>query len=109
MYAKKINKKERRLALRSLLSKKYEEGEVTVIEPIMMDKISARSALEALSPFMEGKSLLFVARNDNKKAYLSLRNVEGVDVAMAANLNVLELLNHKYVVIERGALEEIPV
>ena len=77
-YSYKINKKEKQLAIKSLLSSKVKEQELTVVDKLELAEIKTKTMVKALSDLkVEGKTLIILAdKNDN--VYLSRRNIEGV-------------------------------
>jgi len=107
VYEKKINRKERRLALRSLLSKKYADGDLRVVTPLAAERVSSKELRERLHTFLHGKTLI-VASGGNRSLYLSARNLSRVGVVRADTLQVGDLLRHRRVLVEAGALNEIP-
>jgi len=109
-YRINLNKKERRLALRSALSSKVADGEMIVINNINAENYKTKIMAEMLKSIgAEKKSLIVLAEND-EKAYASLRNIEGVKVALPNTINVYEILNcDKFIVAEAAAkkIEEV--
>ena len=115
-YAVKINKKMRRGALLSLLSRKLKDKELIVLDEF---KISHPKTKEAFSIFKQfrsaegiynigakgGKSL--VAIPNSKLLKRIVRNLPYVSYTEPRNLNVVELLNNKYLVMDRSSIEEL--
>lgn len=108
-YSVKMNRKERRLALRTVLQSRIED--LVVVEGFE-DKFSrpkTRELLDAIARWgidPNAKILLIIAERQ-ELVYLSARNVENVKLITAANLNVHDLLNADYLVITSPALEAI--
>ncbi|MGI6536516.1 MAG: 50S ribosomal protein L4 [Eggerthellaceae bacterium] len=105
-YAKKVNKKVVKLAMRSALSAKLADGELTVLEtkfdkPCTKD---ARKAFEALG--IEGRVTLIVGSED-VNTYLSFRNLPKVLVIPATAINTYDIINNKNLVITTDALNYI--
>lgn len=105
-YAKKVNKKVVKLAMRSALSAKLADGELTVLEakfdkPCTKD---ARKAFEALQ--IEGRVTLIVGSED-VNTYLSFRNLPKVLVIPATAINTYDIINNKNLVITTDALNYI--
>lgn len=105
-YAKKVNKKVIKLAMRSALSAKLADGELTVLEA-KFDKPctkEARKAFEALG--IEGRVTLVVGSED-VNTYLSFRNLPKVLVIPATAINTYDFINNKNLVITTDALNFI--
>ena len=105
-YAKKVNKKVIKLAMRSALSAKLADGELTVLEA-KFDKPctkEARKAFEALG--IEGRVTLVVGAED-VNTYLSFRNLPKVLVIPATAINTYDFINNKNLVITTDALNYI--
>lgn len=105
-YAKKVNKKVIKLAMRSALSAKLADGELTVLEA-KFDKPctkEARKAFEALG--IEGRVTLVVGSED-VNTYLSFRNLPKVLVIPATAINTYDFINNKNLVITTDALNYI--
>ncbi|MCI8617767.1 MAG: 50S ribosomal protein L4, partial [Clostridia bacterium] len=91
-YRYTVNKKERRLAIKSILSSKVIEKELTVIDKLEMQEIKTKTMAKALTDLkLEGKTLIVLPEN-NKNVYFSARNIEGVKAITANNINVFDLL-----------------
>jgi large subunit ribosomal protein L4 len=103
-YRFAINKKQRRLALRSALMAKFRDGEVKVVDQIELDapKTSVVAAvLKALG--VSGTCLIGTSEVD-RNLYLSTRNIRGASVATVADFNTLDVLRAKTVVLTQSAL-----
>ena len=86
-YRYTVNKKERRLAIRSVLSSKVLEKELTVLDKIELKEIKTKSMVKALAALkLEGKTLIVLPEND-KNVVMSARNIEGVKTISANNIN----------------------
>ncbi|MBR3569215.1 MAG: 50S ribosomal protein L4 [Oscillibacter sp.] len=106
-YKFHVNKKVRRLALKSVLSAKAQEGNLLVIDAIQMDEIKTavfRKFLEAVKA--DGKALV-VTPEVNMTVYKSARNLPGVLTTPAAQLNAYDVLNAQYLVVDQAALAKI--
>ena len=91
-YRYRINKKEKRLAIRSILSSKVLEKELTVVDKLELKEIKTKTMAKALVDLkVEGKTLIVLPEN-NKNVLMSSRNIEGVKAITANNINVLDLL-----------------
>jgi large subunit ribosomal protein L4 len=100
-----MNAKERRAALRSVLTAKAGEDAVRVVEGFDLDKIGTRAMAERLAGWeADGKVLLVLAGRD-EVVERSCRNLQAVRVILADSLNVVDLLEADTVVFTRDALE----
>ena len=99
-YAFKVNNKEVKLALKSVLSAKLAEGKLFVVKPFEMERPSTKEAvafLEALG--IRGERTCIVVDDDALEAYLSFRNLGEVNVIPVAQINTYEVLDNKNLVI----------
>ena len=106
-YRYTLNKKVRRLALKSVLSAKAAEGRIIVVDSIAMDAIKTkafRGFLDAVQ--CDGKAVV-VTPEVNETVVKSARNIPGVLTTTAKLLNVYDILNAKYLVIDQAALATI--
>ena len=106
-YRYVLNKKVRRLALKSVLSAKAAEGRIIVVDSIAMDAIKTkafRGFLDAVQ--CDGKAVV-VTPEVNETVVKSARNIPGVLTTTAKLLNVYDILNAKYLVIDQAALATI--
>ena len=106
-YVYKINKKERRLAIRSVLSSKVLEKELTVLDKIELKEIKTKSMVKALSALkLEGKTLIVLPEN-NTNVVMSARNIEGVKTISANNINVFDLLKYNNLVLPVDTVKKL--
>ena len=106
-YSYVLNKKVKRLALKSVLSAKAAAGEIIVIDSIKMDSIKTkdfRAFLNAVKA--DGKSLVVTPAKD-EVIVKSARNIPGVETSMANLINVYDILKAKYLVLDQNALAVI--
>ena len=106
-YSYVLNKKVKRLALKSALSAKAAAGEIIVIDSIKMDSIKTkdfRAFLNAVKA--DGKSLVVTPAKD-EIVVKSARNIPGVETSMANLINVYDILKAKYLVLDKEALTVI--
>jgi large subunit ribosomal protein L4 len=109
-YRVTLNKKVRRLALRSALSAKVAGGEMVVIDAIKTDDYKTKTMVTMLRAVGADKKTLVVLPEVDEKAIASLRNIEGVKVALPGTLNTYDVLNcDKFVVAQDAArkIEEV--
>ena len=106
-YSYVLNKKVKRLALKSVLSSKAKDGEIVVVDKIAMDEIktkSFKSFLKAVNA--DCKALVVTAENDDI-VVKSAANIPGVLVTFANLINVYDILNAKKLVVDQAALAKI--
>ena len=106
-YSYVLNKKVKRLALKSVLSDKVAEGKLVVIDSIQMDAIKTaqfRKFLNAVN--VDGKAVVVTPAVD-QVVVKSARNIPGVLTTPAAQLNVYDLVNAEYLVVDQAALAKI--
>lgn len=106
-YAYKLNKKVRRLALKSVLSEKVTEGNLLVLEGLTFDAPKTKEFAQVLSNLNVDSKVLVVVENDNDFAVLSARNLPKVTVINADGLNVLDIVSHNKVVLTQAALSKV--
>ena len=106
-YSYVLNKKVKRLALKSVLSAKAAANEIIVVDSIKLDSIKTkdfRAFLNAIKA--DGKSMVVTPAKD-EIVIKSARNIPGVEVAMANLINVYDILKAKYLVLDKEALAVI--
>jgi len=106
-YSYVLNKKVKRLALKSVLSAKAAEGSVIVVDSIAMDAIKTKAFKGFLDAVKcDGKAVV-ITPEVNTNVVKSARNIPGVLTTTARMLSVYDLVNAKYLVIDQGALATI--
>lgn len=106
-YRYTVNKKERRLAIKSLLSSKVLENELTVVDKLELSEIKTKTMVKALADLkVEGKTLIVLPEN-NKNVLMSARNIEGVKTIVLNNINVFDLLKYNNLVLPLETVKKI--
>ncbi len=105
-YRYTLNKKLKRLALKSVLSDKAQNGRVFVIDSLEMDEIKTKKMVNLLGAVDAGKSVV-VTDGVNENVILSSRNIPGVVTTPADILNVYDIVNAKSLVVDKAALATI--
>ena len=106
-YSYVLNKKVKRLALKSVLSSKASEGEIVVVDKIALESIKTKDFRNFLSAVKcEGKAVVITPAVD-ETVVKSARNIPGVLTTPANILSVYDLLNAKYLVVDKAALAVI--
>lgn len=107
-YRTKLNLKTKQLARKSALSYKVQENGIIVVENFNIDTPKTKEILAIAKALnVEGKKLLFVMPEENKNVYLSARNLKGVEVMGAANINAYKVMNADVLVMAENAIEKI--
>ena len=106
-YTYKVNKKEKRLAIKSVLSSKVIENDLVVVDKIDFKEIKTKNMVNALSNLkVEGKTLVMIA-DKNENVQKSARNIEGVKTSAINTINVYDLLKYKKLVITLDAVKKL--
>ena len=106
-YAYKLNKKVRRLALKSALSTKVVENEIVVLDALAFEAPKTKEMISVLGALNITSKALVVTAEENTTVELSTRNIPGVKVLSVAQLNVLDLLDATKLVITQDAVKKI--
>lgn len=104
-YNIKMNRKVRQLALRSAISEKKLENNLTVIDNLTFDEIKTKKAVALLAAFGFERKTLFVADNaeDFDNAFISMRNIPNAAVVTVSSLNVYDIVNADKIVFTEAA------
>ena len=106
-YGFDVNKKVRRLAMKSALSSKVAADEMIVVDDFSMDAIKTKEMANILSAVKAGKKTLIVLPEKNDVLYKSARNIEGTNVSLVNTLNVYDILNCNTIVVLMDAVAKI--
>ena len=106
-YGISINKKVRRLAMKSALSSKVAAEEMLVLDSIKLDAIKTKAMAEMFAAIKAGKKVLVVLPENNEVIYKSIRNIEGAKVSTVNTLNVYDILNCDSLVVLKDAVTKI--
>ncbi len=106
-YSYRLNKKVKKLAFKMALTTKAVDEDIIVVEDLKFDEIKTANAVKMLKALNVSEKALVVTAENDKNAYCSIRNIEGVDVSYVGALNVYEILNHKKFIIAKEAIEKI--
>ena len=106
-YYYTVNKKERQLAVKSVLSSKVLENELVVVDSLDMKEIKTKEMVKVLNNLkVEGKTLMLLA-DKNEKIQKSARNIEGVKTTLVNTINVYDLLKYKNLVITLDTVKKL--
>ncbi|MCL2361396.1 MAG: 50S ribosomal protein L4 [Defluviitaleaceae bacterium] len=105
-FSIRLNKKQKRLALKSALSDKVNQGKLVVLESLDLPEIKTKAMVEVCEKLELGKSL-FVMTGSNKNVILSARNIPNVKTAAVNTINVYDILKYDNFVVTKEAVEEM--
>jgi len=105
-YSFKLNKKEKRAALKSVLSDKVSNGKLVVVDELKFDEIKTKRFTEVMKNLKVESGLVVIADN-NENIVLSARNVADIDTALVNTINVYDVLNAKTLVLTKDAVAKI--
>ena len=106
-YGFSINRKVRRLAMKSALSSKVAAEEMIVLDSLNMEAIKTKEVAAVLQAINAGKKTLIVLPEKNDVVYKSARNIAGVKTTLVNTLNVYDILNCDTIVVLKDAVTKI--
>lgn len=106
-YKVSLNKKVKRLAMKSALSSKVAADEMLVLNKVELESIKTKTVAEMLTKLKTGKKVLIVLSENNDVLYKSARNIEGVKVVTVNTLCVYDILNCSSLVVLKDAAKKI--
>ena len=106
-YSYSVPKKVRRLALKSVLSAKVQDGEIIVLDKLEMPAPKTKEMIKVLAAIGAAKKALIVMPEKDEAVVRSAHNIPGVRTALAANMNVYEIINHTSFIVTKEAVEKI--
>lgn len=107
-YAFRMPRKARRLAIKSALTSKLQNGELVVLDAIAFEQPKTKQVVELLNNFgLAERKALFITGELNENVEKSSRNIPGVKALTANGLNVFDLLHHDKLLITRDAVARI--
>ena len=106
-YDKKQNRKERRLALKSALSAKFQDKELIVVENYNLDSNKTKAFNEVLGNLKVNGKAVVVYSDDNENLFLASRNNNKVAVLATDEINVLDIVAANYLVIDESSVKKI--
>ena len=106
-YKYRVNKKERRLAIKSVLSSKVLENQLTVVDKFAFDEIKTKQMVNALENLkVTGKTLVVLPERD-EKVQKSARNIENVKTTLVNTINVYDLLKYTNLVLTLDTVKKL--
>jgi len=105
-YDLKMNKKEKKLAFTQALAQRIEDGGLIVLDGLKFEKPKTKEAYELVKK-LNLKKALFVLEKGMDNEYLSLRNIEGIEVRNIDSLNVYDVLRFRSIVIPKEIVDKL--
>jgi large subunit ribosomal protein L4 len=105
-YSFKLNKKEKRAALKSVLTDKVQQEALIVLDELKFDEIKTKDFAKVMTNLKVDNGLVVIAEND-EKVVKSARNIEKVDTTLVSTINVYDVAKAKTLVITKDALAKI--
>ena len=105
-YTVKMNKKEKRAALKSALTSRVQESKLVVVDELKFDEIKTKKMQGVLNALNVKKALVVLKDND-QNVLLSARNIADVRTVLTSTLNVFDILKYDTVVVTKAAVENI--
>ncbi|WP_103110189.1 50S ribosomal protein L4 [Brevibacillus reuszeri] len=106
-YGYKLNRKVRRLALKSALSTKVQNNELLVLEALNIAAPKTKEMTAVLNSFKVDRKVLIVTSEYDQNVALSSRNIPGAKIVDAAGINVLDLVAHDKVIVTKEAVAKV--
>ena len=105
-YSFKINKKEKRAALKSALTSRVQENKLIVVDELKLDEIKTKKFAEVMKNLNVDKALVVINDND-QNIVMSAKNIPTVKVAQTNTINVFDILKYSTVVVTKAAVATI--
>ena len=105
-YSFKLNKKEKRAALKSALTDKVQSSSLIVVDELKFDEIKTKNFVQVMDNLKVQKGLVVIDDNDTN-VVMSARNVDGVDTTLVNTINVYDIMKAKKVVLTKAAVAKI--
>ena len=105
-YEVKMNKKERRAALKSALTSKVQDNKLVVVDSLALAEVKTKEMQRVLTNLKAEKALVITAADD-KNVVLSTRNIADVQTATVNTMNVYDVMKHNTVVVTKDAVASI--
>ena len=105
-YEVKMNKKERRAALKSALTSKVQDNKLVVVDSLALAEVKTKEMQKVLTNLKAEKALVITAADD-KNVVLSTRNIADVQTATVNTMNVYDVMKHNTVVVTKDAVASI--
>ena len=106
-YSFKMNKKEKRAALKSALTDRLQEGKLIVLDELKLDEIKTKAFAQILDNLKISNKALFVLGDMDQNVILSARNLPGTKTTQTSEMNVYDVMNAQTLVITKDAVAKI--
>ncbi len=106
-YRYRVNKKVKRLAMKSVLSAKVADNEMIVLNEIRFDEPKTKEMIKMLANVKAGKKALIVMAEKDENVIKSAANIPGVRTALVGTMNVYEIINHTNFIVTEEAIKKI--
>ena len=103
-YSFKMNKKERRIALKSALTTRVQENKLVVLDELKLDAIKTKDMQNVLNNLKVEKAMVVT---DNENVIVSARNIPNVITASVGTMNVFDILKYNTVVLDKAAVAKV--
>ena len=105
-YSFKLNKKVKRLAMKSVLSDKVAGGKLVVLDELSLKEAKTKEMVQVLGNLKLNKALMVLPEGSNKEV-LSARNIQGVKTCGVGTINVYDILKYEHLVVTKATVEKI--
>lgn len=105
-FSFKLNKKVKRLALKSALSSKYTGNQIIVLDKLQLEEIKTKEMKKVLDNLKSEKALILIESSD-KNIQLSARNIQGIKTASINTINIYDILKYDNLIMTKDAAEKI--
>ena len=105
-YSFNMNKKEKRAALKSVLTAKVQENKVVILDELKLDEVKTKAMVNVLNNVKAEKAIVVLKEND-EKVVLSARNIADVQTSLVNTINVYDILKHNTLVMTKEAVQAI--
>ena len=105
-YSFKLNKKEKRLALKSALTSRVQENKLVVVDELKLSEIKTKNFKKIMDNLHVNKGLVVLSEND-ENVIMSARNLEGINTALTNTINVYDILRGGTLVLTKDAVKKI--
>ncbi|HIW80304.1 MAG TPA: 50S ribosomal protein L4 [Candidatus Acetatifactor stercoripullorum] len=105
-YSFKLNKKEKRAALKSALTSKVQGSSLIVLDELKLDTVKTKNFVNVMNNLKVQKGLVVIAEND-ENIVMSARNLPDIDTTLASTINVYDIMKAKTVVLTKDAVAKI--
>ena len=106
-FSFRLNKKLKRLALKSVLTNKLNDEKLIVLDKLELPEIKTKAMVNVCSNLDLDKALVVIESPENKNVILSARNIPHIKTAYVNTINVYDIVHHSYLVVTKDAMQQI--